>query len=265
MYIYIYVCVEIYIYIHIQIEFPLIGNAFSIPRAVRAGGAQNFEVSAEAYRQRLKHFAEGSDPVERDLKFGSLRKFGVPYFGVLKARILLFRVLYWGPLFSETPIWSKTNWLLDRDLGIRCGREAEKDKQKGLPNLTPVERDWEFERQEANCSKETIQLDNQQNFEKEEQVSRRKGPQLREAGANRSKEIREFDEEGHFRMRSRPVEAALEIRARGANRSNEPRMIECESEQQTPQGQRPMPVFSTLVSLSDARLFNACIPPQIVQ
>ena len=29
---------------------------------------------------------------------------GVPYFGVLILRILLFRVLYWGPLFSETPI-----------------------------------------------------------------------------------------------------------------------------------------------------------------
>ena len=29
---------------------------------------------------------------------------GVPYFGVLIMRILLFRVLHWGPLFSETPI-----------------------------------------------------------------------------------------------------------------------------------------------------------------
>ena len=34
---------------------------------------------------------------------GSFRKLGVPYFGVLIIRILLFRVLYWGPLFSETP------------------------------------------------------------------------------------------------------------------------------------------------------------------
>ena len=32
-------------------------------------------------------------------------KIGVPYLGVLKIRILLFRVLCWGPLFSETPIW----------------------------------------------------------------------------------------------------------------------------------------------------------------
>ena len=30
-------------------------------------------------------------------------KIGVPYFGVLITRILLFRVLYWGPLLSETP------------------------------------------------------------------------------------------------------------------------------------------------------------------
>ena len=26
-------------------------------------------------------------------------------FGVLIMRILLFRVLYWGPLFSESPTW----------------------------------------------------------------------------------------------------------------------------------------------------------------
>ena len=30
-------------------------------------------------------------------------KIGVPYFGVLIIRILLFRVLNFGPLFSETP------------------------------------------------------------------------------------------------------------------------------------------------------------------
>ena len=35
---------------------------------------------------------------------GSFRKLGVPYLGVLIIRILLFRVLYSGPLFSETPI-----------------------------------------------------------------------------------------------------------------------------------------------------------------
>ena len=29
---------------------------------------------------------------------------GVPYFRVLINRILLFRVLYWGPLFPEIPI-----------------------------------------------------------------------------------------------------------------------------------------------------------------
>ena len=32
-------------------------------------------------------------------------KIGVPYLGVLIIRILLFRVLYQGPLFSETPIY----------------------------------------------------------------------------------------------------------------------------------------------------------------
>ena len=30
---------------------------------------------------------------------------GVPYFGVLLIRILLFRVLYQSPLFAETPMW----------------------------------------------------------------------------------------------------------------------------------------------------------------
>ena len=33
----------------------------------------------------------------------SFRKLGVPYFGVLIIRILVFRVLSLGPLFSETP------------------------------------------------------------------------------------------------------------------------------------------------------------------
>ena len=36
--------------------------------------------------------------------YGGFRKWGVPYFGVLIVRILLFRVLHQGPLFSETPI-----------------------------------------------------------------------------------------------------------------------------------------------------------------
>ena len=62
-------------------------------------------------------------------RFGSSRKLGLPLEGSLKGsltgskkgsinglgfrvsanwstlRILLFRVLYWGPLFSETPTW----------------------------------------------------------------------------------------------------------------------------------------------------------------
>ena len=37
--------------------------------------------------------------------YGSFRKFGLPYFGVLIIRILLFRVLYYGPLFSENLIF----------------------------------------------------------------------------------------------------------------------------------------------------------------
>ena len=37
-------------------------------------------------------------------KYGSFQKLGVPYFGVLIIRILLFRVLYQGPLFLETLI-----------------------------------------------------------------------------------------------------------------------------------------------------------------
>ena len=36
---------------------------------------------------------------------GSFRKFGVPYLRGLIIRILLFRVLYYGPLFSETLKW----------------------------------------------------------------------------------------------------------------------------------------------------------------
>ena len=36
--------------------------------------------------------------------FGSFRNLGLPYFGVLMIRILLFRVFYSGPPFSETPI-----------------------------------------------------------------------------------------------------------------------------------------------------------------
>ena len=42
------------------------------------------------------------------LLFGSFRKVGVPYFGLpIMVSILLFRfrVLYWGPQFSETPVY----------------------------------------------------------------------------------------------------------------------------------------------------------------
>ena len=36
---------------------------------------------------------------------GVYKNMGLPYFGVLIIRILLFRALYWGPLFSETRIF----------------------------------------------------------------------------------------------------------------------------------------------------------------
>ena len=39
----------------------------------------------------------------KGLGLGSFRKLGVPYLGVLIVRILLLRMLYSGPLFSETP------------------------------------------------------------------------------------------------------------------------------------------------------------------
>ena len=37
--------------------------------------------------------------------FNMVENGGVPYLGVLIIRILLFKVLYWGPLFLETPIF----------------------------------------------------------------------------------------------------------------------------------------------------------------
>ena len=40
--------------------------------------------------------------------YRSFRKLGVPYFGVLITRILLFRVLDLGPLFSENPILTES-------------------------------------------------------------------------------------------------------------------------------------------------------------
>ena len=65
-------------------------------------------------------------PHRRELRYGSFRKLGVPYFGVLIIRILLFRVLYWGPLFSETPILGSSYALPTRTLpgevfGARTG------------------------------------------------------------------------------------------------------------------------------------------------
>ena len=43
-------------------------------------------------------------PLDMVLGDGSFRKFGVHYLGVLIIRILLFRVLYWGPpIFGNSP------------------------------------------------------------------------------------------------------------------------------------------------------------------
>ena len=44
--------------------------------------------------------------VSESLSIFEFPKLGVPYFGVLIIRILLFRVLYQGPIFSETPVFS---------------------------------------------------------------------------------------------------------------------------------------------------------------
>ena len=40
-------------------------------------------------------------PLKGSIRVQSFRKLGVPYFGVLITRILLFTVLYQGPLFSD--------------------------------------------------------------------------------------------------------------------------------------------------------------------
>ena len=46
---------------------------------------------------------------------------GVPYFGVLIIGILLFRVLYWGPLFSQTPMWALKPRTSDIGFGAEVG------------------------------------------------------------------------------------------------------------------------------------------------
>ena len=53
-------------------------------------------------------FCWGSEGILRSIvgptSVAASETWGVPYFRVLTIRILLFRVLYWGPLFSETPL-----------------------------------------------------------------------------------------------------------------------------------------------------------------
>ena len=56
-------------------------------------------------RVPLKVYDKGTIrvPLKDSIRVWSFRKLGVPYFGILVIRILLFRVLYSGPLLSETP------------------------------------------------------------------------------------------------------------------------------------------------------------------
>ena len=64
-------------------------------------GRHNLLILAQSWQP----CAEGHDDRAGGSKgCGSFRKLAVPCFGVLIIRILLFRVLYWGPLFSETPM-----------------------------------------------------------------------------------------------------------------------------------------------------------------
>ena len=62
-----------------------------------APGTQRPDASQEGFRSRVL------DLGKHGLFFREFPKIGVPYLGVLIIRILLFRVLYKGPLFSETP------------------------------------------------------------------------------------------------------------------------------------------------------------------
>ena len=60
---------------------------------------------------------------------GSFRQLGVPYFGVFIIRILLFRVLDEGPLFSEIPKYCLEScghlWSYLEDCGHMCTSRAE--------------------------------------------------------------------------------------------------------------------------------------------
>ena len=66
-------------------------------------------------------------------------KIGVPYFGDLIIRILPFRVLYWGPLFSETPtsIPVTAEMALIREKGA-CNGHSEHSVSAAVRNHTKV-------------------------------------------------------------------------------------------------------------------------------
>ena len=72
----------------------------SMPKAPNALMHLRHEVRMQNFLQDSSGFSVG---------FGSFRKLRVPYFGV-PIRILLFRALYLGPLFSETPIWGPVSF-----------------------------------------------------------------------------------------------------------------------------------------------------------
>ena len=69
----------------------------------------------EIWKGRPTPAGSGVEARNQDI-YGSFRKFRVRYFGIRIIRILLFRVLYPGPLFSETPILVSVGGLL----GFAC-------------------------------------------------------------------------------------------------------------------------------------------------
>ena len=54
---------------------------------------------------RVTVMSPSSKPVTPKLTWEFPKIRGTSFGALIIVRILLFRVLYWGPLFSETPIW----------------------------------------------------------------------------------------------------------------------------------------------------------------
>ena len=73
-----------------------------LPSITASSPAQPCYIGSSSQRNRPPCFYTPVSPaagLEQGWDFPKIR---VPYLGVLIIRILLFRVLYWGPLFSET-------------------------------------------------------------------------------------------------------------------------------------------------------------------